>query len=181
MNDRTINQINNLLFTTAEAQHCSQKRVGYHVYLSYFFNEFGELLYEEKRQKMVDAQIWRRWDLIVEEDEDSVMTPRQPKPYEIMQLAARRWRNLGVGTKKAWKNRAGRLNELPRTERSFSVVPASVWTPSMEANIKIALTQEWNAFVTNMRRATVLNEKKMTQFTEITYKYGRELVKVQNQ
>ena len=124
---------------------------------------------------MINGGIWRR-DSFDSEDDDSIMSPRQAQPYEVMRLAARNWSSMNDGMKGTWKTRVIRLNNKPRNDGEFEEVPPAIRS-CIDGIVKQSLTQEWRAFAGDMRRAIVTNDKRrLCQFTEYIYKFGEESV-----
>ena len=84
-----------------ESNHPSCDRIGYHVYLSYYFKLFNGLEQESKKAIMVRYEVWDDDD--IDDDEtriDSTITPRYPVFYEISRAAARKWNQAEL----EWKN-----------------------------------------------------------------------------
>ena len=107
----TANEIIQSPLTDKEQNHRSRKRRGYHVFLSSFCTKFSALEYDSKRAILTDLKIWRREEY--ESDDDSVITPRQPAPGEVMKAAGRVWSASTVELKNAWGERTNELNMLP--------------------------------------------------------------------
>ncbi len=94
----TPQQILHLSQSEKEINHPSQKRIGYHVYLSYYFKLFATLDNDDKRGIMIEYNIWEDEDDI---SIDSTLTPRRPMYYEITRAAARRWNAMVPDVKDA--------------------------------------------------------------------------------
>ena len=63
------NQIQNFPLTQKEVDHKSRKRLGYHVYASYFFHCFATISTEEKQELMYRYEIWSKVPKEEEDDE----------------------------------------------------------------------------------------------------------------
>ena len=81
----TPEEVINLPLFDKEINHHSRKRIGYHVYLSYYFKLISTLDYERKRQILVQCHVRDDDDAIYV---DSTMTPRQPLCYEMTKAAS---------------------------------------------------------------------------------------------
>ena len=181
MNDRSAVEIQSLPLTTKERQHKSRKRHGYHVYLSFFFLDFKQLEYEQKKQRMEESHIWSRLDTNYSSDEDSVMTPKQPQPHEIMRLASRHWNRVDASIQGAWRSRASMLNARPPNDGSFEAIPAAIAIPSIEENVRVSLTLEWQRFAADLKRAIRLNSMRQYKYSANIYRFGDEIVVLQSQ
>ena len=60
--------------------------------MSRYFLEFKTLESDEQGRELRTNSVWN--DVADDESVDSVMTPRSPKPYEIMKLASIHWRKM---------------------------------------------------------------------------------------
>ena len=66
------NHIQNLPLTQKEVDHKSRKRLGYHVYASYFFHCFATISIEEKLELMHRYGIWSKVTKEEEDDNESI-------------------------------------------------------------------------------------------------------------
>ena len=167
--------------TDKERTHHSRNRIGYHVYLSAYFTYFTSLSYEEKKEILVKYRVWNREDDAFFEEDDSVFTPIQPRASDVMKAAARKWAATDEDFKKAWKDRASELNERPRNDGKFENVPTVIVDTSMYQNVMQSLTLDWRNFANSMKRAMIMNSKKMVETSEKEFKFGNESVKLHSQ
>ena len=169
-----------------EALHKSRKRIGYHVYLSAFFREFQALTYEQKSDKLVKVKVWDKNEMGDDESVDSVLTQqyRSIQCYDIVKVAAMKWREMDSDMKLAWGQRADKLNERPQNDGKFLKIPDDILKSSIQKNVLVALSMEWLNFVRTMKsciwngnnvvmRGDGKNEKK--------YKFGNEIVLLHSQ
>ena len=184
MNYNTPNDVINLPLTTKERRHDSRCRLGYHVYLSRFFYDFGKVGNEEKEEMLVQYGIWDENPPAAEgEDAESVsslLTCRQPLCHEITMVAAKIWKQLGIEMKEGWKERARMLNDRPRKDGTFEMVPSSIVSESVDACIKQSLSMEWKRMVA-LFKGCVLHGRGATIQSKKQYRFGPELVILNNQ
>ena len=170
--------------TIKEAQHTSRKRIGYHVYLSYYFKVFKRVDNETKKTIMIRCNIWD--DVDVDDDDgsvDSTMTPRHPLYYEITRAAAKNWNDMQAGGKEAWNKRATILNSRPISDGTFKNVPSDILDSSMTVNILQSLTQDWKNFVRQFKQSILLKSRHGTRVpdSQKVYKFGNEKVVMYSQ
>ena len=166
----TPKEVINLPRSEKEAHHHSRKRLGYHVYLSYYFKLFSELDIDSKRSVMIEYGIWQQ-----DEDDisiDSTLTPRLPICFEVSKAASRKWNSMAHNIKEAWKDRAKELNSRPSTDGRFATVPAAV-DSSATQHIITSLSLEWINFVRIIKQS-IINRKNVIQSSQRTYTFGRE-------
>jgi hypothetical protein len=176
----TPQQILHLSQSEKEINHPSRKRLGYHVYLSYYFKLFATLDNDDKRGIMIENNIWEDEDDI---SIDSTLTPRRPMYYEITRAAARRWNAMDLDTKEAWKERAGRLNSRPRMDGTFENVPNAIIESSITDNVLQSLSQDWVNFVRQFKQCILLKSRHHSRVptSEKIYKFGNEKVVMYSQ
>ena len=170
----SANEIIQLPISDKERNHHSRQRRGYHVYLSSFCRKFSLLEYDEKREVLIDLKIWRRED--IESDDDSVITPRQPAPDEVMKAAGRVWAASTVEVKNAWGERANELNTLPMNDGTFESVPQVLVNNSLRIEVMHSLTMDWQHTASLFKRSMLSNKNRMIRTSEKRYKFGREEV-----
>ena len=168
-------QILALPLSEKERNHKSRTRQAYHVFLSAYFNKFSTLSNEEKKELLVDLQIWAP-DVNEANEEDSVMTPVSPAVYEVMKAAARMWEGTSAELKQAWKNRTERLNDRAPNDGSFEEVPDELFEPSLEDTVTESLTKEWRHVSSMIMHSVNLNIKKFMGDSYAQYRFGNETV-----
>ena len=170
--------------TEKERNHHSRNRIGYHVYVSAYFNYFTALSYEEKKEILVKYRVWNRDNEFLDdsnEEDDSVFTAIQPRASDVIKVAARKWAASDDSLKEAWKERASELNERPRNDGKFESVPTVIVDTSMYKNVMHSLTLDWRNFANSMKHSMITNRQKMVETSEKAYKFGNESVKLHSQ
>ena len=175
----TANEIIQSPLTDKERDHHSRKRRGYHVFLSSFFTNFSALEYENKRAMLIELKIWRREEY--ESDDDSVITPRQPAPGEVMKAAGRVWAASSVELKNSWGERASKLNMMPVNDGTFESIPHVLVQNSLRSEVMQSLTMDWRQTVSLFRRSMLSNQKRMITISQMRYKFGKESVVLHSQ
>ena len=180
MNEMNLpEEIMNLPQTKREREHRGRKRIGYHVYLSYYFYLFGELENEEKRAIMRRYNVW---DDVDDDDDDgsidTTMTPRHPMHYEISRTAAMNWKDMENEGKNAWKDRASDLNRRPQSDGRFMILPSDLAVESsLRTNVLLSLSQDWMHLVHQFKQSILLKSRptRIPQ-SKKTYRFGNEIV-----
>ena len=174
----TREEVINLPLSEKEIQHQSRKRIGYHVYLSYYFKLFSELDIDLKRSVMIRYDIWdddNDDDISI----DSTLTPRLPICFEVSMAAARQWNNMSHDIKESWKDRARELNSRPSTDGVFLRVPIAVDSSASE-HIITALSLEWINLV-RIFKCCILNRRNIIKTSQKSYTFGKERLVLCNQ
>lgn len=171
----TSQQILSLPISEKERNHDSRDRRPYHVFLSYFFVKFGSLNYDEKKDLLVNNGIWRH-NVNEAAEEDSVMTPANPAPWDVMKLAARVWEGTAAELKEAWDTRTQSLNDRPKDDGRFDEIPDDLYEPTLEDNVMQSMTNEWRYIVSLFRHSVIMNIKKFMGDSERRCRFGKETV-----
>ena len=173
----TANQIIKTPVNEKERNHPSRKRLGYHVYLSRYFEWFNSIpSTHTKKEIMRFYGIWKE-----EEDDssvDSVLTQPEPSSSEVMSLAARHWNSMSKELKDCWKERARMLNDRPRNDGTFLLVPTSIVKSSVSQNIIEALSMEWVNLV-RIFKGCILSRR--GDISPKSYMFGNERVVLYSQ
>ena len=182
MNYTSCEMIIQLEISEKEFNNHSQKRLGYHVYLSRYFMEFKALELEQQAAELVEKLVWEQID--DESSVDSVSTPRRASTTDVMKAAGKNWSGVCKDLKEAWKCRATNLNQRPRTNGHFEVMPRIVMTNTEFLNkiVLESLSMEWVNLAKMMKgaiRKNVLGNKVMTSAN--SYKFGRERIVLRSQ
>ena len=172
----TQQQIVGLPLSEKERCHESRSRRGVHVFLSRFYGEFSALPLEERillaaGDGAEDASV----------DSTDTIVNEGPKFKEIMQMARQRWRSLSEEAKNGWNERADNLNSCP-TAGKLEIIPEDLDEPSLEDNVKIAISQELRKFSQQMKPTIVRRRaRNRSELSQATYKFGKESVTLQSQ
>ena len=117
MNSNTPNQVISLPFTVKEKQHTSRNRIAYHVFLSMFFYDFQKLSMEEK-MNVCELDILGDDDISI----DTTDTPPAIASDNVIRAAAKKWHEIDIEIKEAWKQRVIELNRQTQIDGTFEVV-----------------------------------------------------------
>ena len=184
----TADEIVELPNTKRELDHISRKRIGYHVYLSYYFVLFNKLTYDEKKSVMYLRRIWIRNETsdVDSDSDDSVLTARTPQYYEITRAAALYWNSLSIQYKAAWTLRARALNSRPPNDGRFEKIPDQLivdddTTSSIHKNIIIqSLSSDWMNLTRLFKNAMIRFKMNIKTSTKI-YRFGNDCVLLSSQ
>ena len=98
--------------------------------------EFKALDPEQQEAELVEKLVWDQNN--DKSSVDSVSTPRRLLTADAMRVAEKNWKWLDINMKEAWKCRAANLNQRPRSNGHFEVMPRIVMNDTEFLN-KIAL------------------------------------------
>jgi hypothetical protein len=180
MNTITLpNQVIALPHTPREINHTSRRRIGYHVYLSYYFHLFSILSTADQKEIMYNNSIWYCNGYATDSSDDSILTPRIPVYYEITRAAAMNWQSYSIEMKAAWSRRAASLNERPPNDGKFESIPAQLVDDenprSINSNIIIqSLSTDW-VNLSRLFRNALLPSTRITKRSK-QYRFGNEIV-----
>ena len=163
-----------------EQNHRSCNRKGYHVYLSAFYLKYSTMNIDEKKEYLVERRLMREEELY-ESDADSTDTPVQPPNRLVMKAAGRTWQQMSDVAKNAWKERADRLNEQPRRCGKFDTIPHFLEQNNLRMSVMDLLTNDWRSTVSLIHRSMIVNKKKITVNSYVSYTFGKERVVLQTQ
>ena len=175
------NQVIALPNTQREINHTSRQRIGYHVYLSYYFHLFSILSIADQKEIMYYHNIWYHDGYATDSSNNSILTPRCPVYYEITRAAAVKWRSYSIEMKTAWTTRAASLNERPPNDGNFESIPTQLVDDenpqSINGNIIIqSLSTDW-VNLSRLLRNTLLPSTRITR-REKQYRFGNEVVRL---
>ena len=135
-------EISELPISTKEENHPSRQRLGYHLFLGYYFSKYSDLSRAEKHGLFLD-------------DDSSFDTTDDPKIIHASQLmphAGQAWRDLPDPQKNAWNLRASLLNNRP-IPGHLDRLPVEVQVDGVELNTKNALEIDWKNFCKVMKKS----------------------------
>lgn len=173
------NQVIALPRTQREITHTSRRRIGYHVYLSYYFHLFSSLSTTDQKEIMYLHSIWIRDGYATDSSDDSILTPRVPVYYEITRAAAMKWQSYSIEMKTAWTTRATSLNQQPPNDGNFESIPAQLVDDenSQSINSKIiiqSLSTDWVNLSRQFRNALLPSTRITRRHKQ--YRFGNEVV-----
>ena len=168
----TANEIIQSPLIDNEQDHHSRKRRGYDVFLSSFCTKFSALVYDNKREILIEMNIWRRDEY--ESDDASVIIPRKPAPEEVTNAAGRVWAASTVELMNAWGERASELNMMPVNDGTFESVPHVLVQKSLRAEVMQSLPMDWRHTISLFKRSMLSNQKQTITISQIRYKFGKE-------
>ena len=134
--------IRELPISTKEDNHPSRQRLGYHLFLGYYFSKCSELSPAEKHASFLDDDT----------SFDSTDDPPVLHASKLMPRAALAWRKLPEVQKNAWNSRALSLNNRP-IPGHLEKLPAEVEVDGVELNTKTALEVDWSHFCKVMKKS----------------------------
>ena len=175
------NQVIALPNTERETTHTSRRRIGYHVYLSYYFHLFSSLSVADQKAIMYYHSIWHHDGYASDSSDDSILTPRIPVYYEITRAAAVKWQSYPIEMKSAWASRAALLNERPPNDGNFESIPAQLVDDenpeSINGHIIIqSLSTDW-VNLSRLLKNSLLPSTRITK-REKQYRFGNEVVQL---
>ena len=110
---------------------------------------------------------------------DTTDTPPTIASYNVIRAAAKKWREIDIEIKEAWKQRVIELNRQPRIDGKFEVVPVSL-EGNLQHHILASLTKEWQHLV-SMFRKSVIRQYNTRVDNRKEYVFGKERVRIHNQ
>ena len=135
-------EIRQLPISTKEDNHPSRQRLGYHLFLGYYFSKCSELSPADKHASFLDDDT----------SFDSTDDPPVLHASKLMPCAALAWRKLPEVQKNAWNSRAIVLNNRP-IPGHIEKLPAEVKLDGVELNMKTALEVDWSHFCKMMKKS----------------------------
>ena len=170
----TVDQIIELPLSTKEKYSTSRSRLGYHVFISWYFGEFKALSEESRREIVAE---------FVEDDVqslDSIATPPNNRMHVSlsMKAAARFWANSTEDHRNAWRLRANQLNQMI-LPGSFKKIPPPIFVDGIDENVRHSLQSDW-LFVMKKLRSMIV-KKPQAHLASMTYKFGKERVQIKSQ
>ena len=168
-------EISDLPFSIKELHHPSRQRIGYHLFLGYYFTKYNELSSVDKYERMYfphNPQVLAD-DISV----DSTDTLPTIHISEVMKDAGKSWRLCNESVKNAWDMRALSLNKRP-IPGHFSRLPRQISIDGVEENLKIALQMDWSNFCKVMKKSITRSPK--SNHAEQYLRFGRELIQLSN-
>ena len=177
MNNYTHDEVLALPLTDKERDHEGRNRKAKDIYLSRYHTEFSLLSVTEKNS-LVGIETNDDNSSI---DSTDTIVNKGPKLKDIMRLARQSWQQLNQQSKKGWEERAVWLNSRPKYG-TFEIIPAELDVPTLDDNLKIALTFDFKKFRQSMRSTlTRRRARHHNVLSDATYKFGKEKVVLQSQ
>ena len=133
--------VQNLTPTSRDIYGNKRSLTGYNVYLRYFFLHFKLLTDDNQRELLCDTGIHTEETYILS-DEDSVISLPEVTTVGIIKVAAIEWSKIELETKRAWRELATMISNLPILG-GFKTVPEIV----TEEEIKTALSTIINSSI----------------------------------
>ena len=161
MNNYTAAQIIALPQTTKEQEHHSREQEGRHVFISRYFQEYGNLGDDEKLA-LFDSE---------ENSVDSLDTVKLPQVWEVLGLACSAWTALSPELQDAWKQRAILLNNRP-VPGLYQSVPTVFCNPSTDYHTCHGLLSNLQNFKSVMK--SVVMHKPRKGSGKKKFKFGKE-------
>ena len=121
-------EISELPISTKEENHPSRQRLGYHLFLGYYFSKYSDLSPAEKHGLFLDD----------DSSFDSTDDPKIVHASQLMPHAGQAWRDLPDPQKNAWNLRASLLNDRP-IPGHLDRLPVEVQVDGVELNTKNAI------------------------------------------
>ena len=134
-------EISELPISTKEENHSSRQRLGYHLFLGYYFSKFSEVLPAEKHASLLDDDT----------SFDSTDDPPVMHVSHLMPRPAKAWRDLPDVQKNTWNLRASLLNNRP-IPGHIDRLPKEVEANGVELNTQTALEVNWLHYCKVMKR-----------------------------
>ena len=202
MEDRSTSVIKSLPLNTRESEHRSRKRLGFHVFLSRYLQEFRKLGIGEQKEAVRRVNRGRNgvggrrrpegggvMDSDNNDDESSLDSTnseftRKVPHLEAMRVACHNWSHVSSAEiKEAWKQRAEMLNRLPLPGK-FVHVPSEIGSAEGAENefVKIileSLTIEWDNTYKIMKRCITKSPK--ASISKTVCNFGHEKVELNSQ
>ena len=135
-------EISELPISRKEDNHPSRQRLGYHLFLGYYFSKYRELLPAEKHASFLDD----------DSSFDSTDDPPVLHASQVMRHAGQSWRDLPDSQKNAWNLRASLLNNRP-IPGHLNRLPLTIRCDGVEQNTKCAIEVDWLHFCKVMKRS----------------------------
>ena len=135
------------------------------------FLHFKLLTDDKQRELLCDTGIHTEETYILS-DEDSVISLPEVTTVDIIKVAAIEWSKIELETKRAWRELATMINNLPILG-DFKTVPGIV----TEEEIKTALSKDHHKFINTMQNILRTKKISMKQCTEVK-KFGKEQVEI---
>ena len=140
--------------------------------MSWFFIDFKELDYEQKKDRLLQARIFTSDEYDEYEDNISIASEPDATTVDILRLAAGNWRCMSDDLKCAWRERAIIINQLPIIG-AFDSIPQNIINNKDEL-ILTSLTKEFSRFVSFMHR--VLRSNPSVPESKKHKRFGKEVV-----
>ena len=179
MNTRCAKDVKNLSLNEKERLYNSRNRLGFHVFLSRFIDDFRKLSLLQQRLKIyneININLFPPDDVSI--DSTSSMINEKVHHKFVMKLACKYWSHLyNNKMKNAWKDRAIILNSR-KLPGKFVSIPNDI-KGELNDHIMNSLTYEWKKLM-NIMKNSITKPPKRT-LASLTYKFGKELVKLQSQ
>ena len=169
-------EIIHLSLSSKEKEHQSLNRIGYHVFISWYFDRLNQLS-EHSKEEVLNEFLPNFPD---NESIDSVLTPplRALHVSIKMKAAAKMWKSLVGDQQHAWCLRANQLNmrNLPGV---FKKIPQVLSEDGMDYNIRLSLQSDWAFLVKKLKRMIVCPPQK--HLTGMSITFGKERVPLHSQ
>ena len=131
---------------------------------------------DNKKEFLIGMNLIREEDTYDESDVDSTDTPIQPPNRLVMKAAGRIWGRISEESKNAWKERAERLNSLPPRSGRFESIPYVLEQNNLRSSVMDSLSVDWKNTASLFHRSILVNKKKITVNSYMSYKFGNERI-----
>ena len=134
----TVDQIIELPLSTKEKCSTGRSRLGYYVFISWYFGEFKALSEESRREIFAE---------FFEDDAqslDSLATPSNNRMHVSLSMKtdAHLWANSTEAHCNAWRLRANELNQMI-LPGSFKKIPPPIFVDGIGKNVRHILQSDW--------------------------------------
>ena len=178
MNARVPKDVIKLCLNKKEILHNSRNRLGFHVFLSRFIQDFRNLSLEQQRLKIhneIFINLFPHDDVSI--DSTSSMIVEKVHHKFMMKLACKYWSHMyNNKMKNAWKDCAIILNST-KLPGKFVSIPNDI-TCELNNHIMDFLTYKWEKLIIIMRKS--ITKPPRRTLASLTYKFGKESVKLQS-
>ena len=169
-------EIIQLSLSSKEKDHQIPNRIGYHVFISWYFDRLNQLS-EHSKEEVLNEFLPNFPD---NDSIDSILTPplRALHVSIKMKAAAKMWKSLVGDQQHAWCLRANQLNmrNLPGV---FKKIPQVLSEDGMDYNIRLSLQSDWAFLVKKLKRMIVCPQQK--HLTGMSITFGKERVPLHSQ
>ena len=176
MRSPNADEISALPFSIKELHHLGRQRIGYHLFLGYYFT-----MYNESVDKHLfinnNPHVFNPHALADDVSVDSTDSPPIIHISAVMRDAGRLWRLCNEGVKNAWDMRASLLNKRP-IPGHFSRLPIQISIDGVQENVKIALQMDWSNFCKVMKKS--ITRSPTSNNAEEYIRFGRERIQLCN-
>ena len=139
-------EIIQLSLSSKEKEHQSLNRIGYHVFISWYFDSLNQLC-EHSKEEVLNEFLPNFPD---NDSIDSILTPplRALHVSIKMKVAAKMWKSLVGDQHHAWCLRANQLNTR-NAPGVFKKISQVLSVEGMDYNVRLSLQSDWEFLVKN--------------------------------